>query len=794
MSIHELSFSDRYQSEVQSQEHGFTLPTGYRFSIPSGNGVKQGTITVVDRYNVLYARLQYENDKLNGVCEFEKRGVVVESISYKNDVKDGWNTFFENGTIMKWVLYENGIIKRLLYRDPDLQTFRREYDVNTNELIYIAEYDKDNQLNGYGFTVKNKKVVDYAQFSYGYKSLLFASFANGVMTQYSSLGNVIYEGGFLDEIQLHFPRSGRGTFYDDNGIKLYDGDWENGVRMGHGSSYRNGALVYDGLWKDDQPHGNGAVFTSEGEKWYEGDWYMGKLFISPRQYFDYEIFCVVDGTFVKSDGLGTRRSNYSYGEPTVVMKSSSNPPRGINHSVPDRVLELSAGCEPSSPNHTTKGQSGQSSGTNRIIRKAFVKPNNSIKHPPSPPGDQVKKELLLPPRPLVIRKGPPSPGPPKIIHQVSPREQPTRPRSPESPTSNGFNLNEKTVIRESVNNGTVPQHKKEDSLNEISHDSKPLKKRVDYSLNGKEVAGRSPSQQQQRHYVIEHERQQSPDGSVQLPFLNSDPSSSTMESGTTPESTLQSEREHKEETTPKDPTNQHEINHNPNGAVFIPDQQPIYPSPPVLDNQAIQVVIQSSLNNNQSEKPEQKPEQKPELQPEEKPEPEPEPEKTEDIAKRKRKLYMWVGCGLIAVVVFIILLLLPESKVGKNGGDVTITSFDEWSRINHKVKTVSFNSECCNEDGFEIMEFTDFPQLTTIKVGDYSLGKVRSLDISGLPNLNSISIGASSFASERRKVVKLENRWFSLRDCPKLSSVSIDSYSFSDYKFLQIQSTLRFLM
>lgn len=793
MSIHELNLLDRYQSEVQSQEHGFTLPAGYHFSTPSGNGVKQGTISVVDRYNVLYARLQYQNDKLNGVCEFERGGVVVESISYKNDVKDGWNIFYENKTEMKWVLFESGIIKRLLCRDPDLQTYRREYDVSTKELLFIAEYDKDNQVNGDGFTVENNKIVDYGQFIDGYMSKRYASFSNGVMTQYTPLGNIVYKGGFLNEIQLHFPRSGEGILYDDNKDILYQGNWENGIRTGHGSSYRNGTLVYEGLWKDDQPNGNGTVFSSEGEKMYEGDWNMGKLSINRQQYFDYSKFCVVNGTFVRSDVLVQRRSNYSFGEPTVMNTTSQNHPRSINRSLPQGNINHSAGYESPSPSNSTNGP-------NSIKRISFVKPVNRVVYQPSPPKPHVKQGLPLPsPSKPHVKQGPPLHSPPLIIiKETSSTEQQNVIKSPESPYSNGPNLNEKMVVKKPVSEGTIPLHIDEDSSNSIGPESKPSDRKGNHGLNEKEVISHSSSRKQTPSIIVHERHEESPMGSPRLPIPSSDPSSSTLESRTTTESTLQSETKHDRQTTTDDSSRDpQEVDGVYRGNLH----QTFHVSPPDLSalgikRPLIQVNLYPPGNNSESEKPDQKPDQKPEekQEPKSEPEPEPEPEKPEDIAKRRRKLYMWLGCGFIAVVIFIIILLLPEPKVGKNGGDVTITSLDEWSRINHKVKTVTFNSDCCNEEEFEVMEFTDFPQLTTIKVGDYSLGKVRSLLISALPNLDSISVGVSSFASQRKTVVKIENRWFSLKDCPKLSSVSIDSYSFSDYKYLQVQSTIRFLL
>ena len=65
--------------------------------------------------------------------------------------------------------------------------------------------------------------------------------------------------------------NGKGTEYDENGQKLYEGEFKNGKYNGKGKLFRNGKLKYEGDFVDDKLQGKGEEFDEEGKLLYSGD-------------------------------------------------------------------------------------------------------------------------------------------------------------------------------------------------------------------------------------------------------------------------------------------------------------------------------------------------------------------------------------------------------------------------------------------------------------------------------------------------------------------------------------------
>ena len=51
--------------------------------------------------------------------------------------------------------------------------------------------------------------------------------------------------------------------------------------------YRNGALYFEGEWRDDKPIGRGVMFDENGNKKYEGEWENGLFHVKDKIWFNY---------------------------------------------------------------------------------------------------------------------------------------------------------------------------------------------------------------------------------------------------------------------------------------------------------------------------------------------------------------------------------------------------------------------------------------------------------------------------------------------------------------------------
>ena len=74
-------------------------------------------------------------------------------------------------------------------------------------------------------------------------------------------------------------REGRVTFsLDDDEPAVYDGEWHDGRRCGHGVCRAMGdsGRIYEGQWKADRRHGQGVLKTEDGKVIYRGMWVNGQ--------------------------------------------------------------------------------------------------------------------------------------------------------------------------------------------------------------------------------------------------------------------------------------------------------------------------------------------------------------------------------------------------------------------------------------------------------------------------------------------------------------------------------------
>mgnify|MGYP000505537472 CR=1 FL=1 len=78
--------------------------------------------------------------------------------------------------------------------------------------------------------------------------------------------------------------------------------------------------------------------------------------------------------------------------------------------------------------------------------------------------------------------------------------------------------------------------------------------------------------------------------------------------------------------------------------------------------------------------------------------------------------------------------------------------------------------------------------LKRIVIGDRCFGKVRVFELDRLDELESVEIGMNSFTKKKNSYGNDPNRHFYLKNCPKLKSLKMGRYSFSDYTVIEIEN------
>ena len=117
-----------------------------------------------------------------------------------------------------------------------------------------------------------------------------------------------------------------------------------------------------------------------------------------------------------------------------------------------------------------------------------------------------------------------------------------------------------------------------------------------------------------------------------------------------------------------------------------------------------------------------------------------------------------------------------------------IGTLAEWYALDASVGVIIMKSNSFNDGTFKTMDMTRFVNLVGLVVGDESCMYVNELKLIGLSELESVEIGMNSFTKEKNDYGNDPNRHFYLKDCPKLKSLKIGRYSFSDYTVCEIEN------
>ena len=94
----------------------------------------------------------------------------------------------------------------------------------------------------------------------------------------------------------------------------------------------------------------------------------------------------------------------------------------------------------------------------------------------------------------------------------------------------------------------------------------------------------------------------------------------------------------------------------------------------------------------------------------------------------------------------------------------------------------------CPFDNVTAFDLSVYPRLKSVTIGDYGFEYVNVFNITGLSELDSVEIGMNSFTQHKNDHGNDPNRHFYLKNCPKLKSLKMGRYSFSDYASAVIES------
>ena len=120
--------------------------------------------------------------------------------------------------------------------------------------------------------------------------------------------------------------------------------------------------------------------------------------------------------------------------------------------------------------------------------------------------------------------------------------------------------------------------------------------------------------------------------------------------------------------------------------------------------------------------------------------------------------------------------------------NVTICSKNEVLSLDSTVTRIVVEKGCCNDAEISVWNLNRFLFLRELVVGDESFMYVKEVKLIGLSELESVEIGMNSFTRSKNGYGQDPNRHFYLKNCPKLKSLKMGRYSFSDYTVIEIEN------
>ena len=120
--------------------------------------------------------------------------------------------------------------------------------------------------------------------------------------------------------------------------------------------------------------------------------------------------------------------------------------------------------------------------------------------------------------------------------------------------------------------------------------------------------------------------------------------------------------------------------------------------------------------------------------------------------------------------------------------NTVVSTLAQWNSLGSGITELTVPSTSLNDASLTVLDLTRFKRLKRIVIGDECFMYVEEVKLIGLSKLESVEIGKNSFTKYKNGFGENPNRHFYLKNCPKLKSLKMGRYSFSDYTVIEIEN------
>ena len=220
--------------EVDKPHEGCIIRTSLK------NSKMEGESYIYSNDNVLMAKLTFVDGVATGPCTIYNNGYLFYSGYFENGYREGRGKEYDkNGKLVSDGYYSKGKKLNIVPSKEMGKGYWKEYDEN-GELIRICQKDDLGNYDGYCYFFNSGKISRVSVWKEGKETELLKQFKDNIMVEYKN-GKKVYEGGFLDSMELDYPRNGEGVEYGkDEKTRSFQGNYTYDKRHGKGSKIQNG--------------------------------------------------------------------------------------------------------------------------------------------------------------------------------------------------------------------------------------------------------------------------------------------------------------------------------------------------------------------------------------------------------------------------------------------------------------------------------------------------------------------------------------------------------------------------
>ena len=147
-----------------------------------------------------------------------------------------------------------------------------------------------------------------------------------------------------------------------------------------------------------------------------------------------------------------------------------------------------------------------------------------------------------------------------------------------------------------------------------------------------------------------------------------------------------------------------------------------------------------------------------------------------------KKNWIWAVPVCVGAIVALVLLIIGIVWYSQRRACYAVHLFPSL------VTEIRIGSGKCNSEEFRVLDLSQYKNLKSVVIEDDSYEFVEELKLTGLSELESVEIGMNSFTQHKNDHGNDPNRHFYLKNCPKLKSLKMGRFSFSDYTVIEIES------